>query len=98
MGEVYAVTHVTTGRAFALKKIRACAPHDAAQTRRFLLAARAATAIIPPNDIDVFDAFEDDDGTPVMIMELLEGESLHALRARPRALPLHRVPPPLLPA
>jgi serine/threonine-protein kinase len=89
MGEVYSAKNVGTGRDVALKLIRGVA--DADQTRRFLREARAATAIQHPNVIEVLDVFESDDGTPVMVMELLHGEPLSALRKRRGALPLHEV-------
>ncbi|WP_437945173.1 serine/threonine-protein kinase [Sorangium sp. So ce296] len=87
MGEVYAARNLGTGRDVALKVVRGVA--DAAQTRRFLREARAATAIQHPNVIEVLDVFEDDDHTPVMVMELLRGEPLSALRRRRGALHLH---------
>ncbi|KYG07299.1 protein kinase, partial [Sorangium cellulosum] len=87
MGEVYAARNLGTGRDVALKVVRGVA--DASQTRRFLREARAATAIHHPNVIEVLDVFEDDDHTPVMVMELLRGEPLSALRRRRGALLLH---------
>ncbi|WP_437939079.1 serine/threonine-protein kinase [Sorangium sp. So ce341] len=87
MGEVYAARNLGTGRDVALKVVRGVA--DAAQTRRFLREARAATAIQHPNVIEVLDVFEGDDHTPVMVMELLRGEPLSALRRRRGALHLH---------
>jgi serine/threonine-protein kinase len=96
MGEVYAAKHVKTGREVALKMILAAAASPD-QTRRFLREARAATAIQHPNVIEVLDVFEDEDGTPVMVMELLKGETFSALRKRAGALPLHEVATLLVP-
>ena len=90
MGEVYAAKHIKTGREVALKMILAAAASPE-QTRRFLREAKAATAIAHPNVIEVLDVFEDEDGTPVMVMELLRGETFSALRKRAGALPLHEV-------
>ncbi len=95
MGEVYSAKNIGTGRDVALKLIRGVA--DAEQTRRFLREAKAATAIQHPNVIEVLDVFEAEDGTPVMVMELLHGEPLSALRKRRGALPLHDVARLLLP-
>jgi serine/threonine protein kinase len=95
MGEVYAAKNVGTGRDVALKMIRGVA--DAEQTRRFLREAKAATAIQHPNVIEVLDVFQDEDGTPVMVMELLRGEPLSALRKRQGAVPLHEAARLLLP-
>jgi eukaryotic-like serine/threonine-protein kinase len=81
MGEVHAARNLSTGRDVALKMIRGEEVSDD-QKRRFLREAKAATAIRHPNVIDILDVFEDDDGTPVMVMELLTGEPLAALRTR----------------
>jgi serine/threonine-protein kinase len=89
MGEVYAALHVTTGKEVALKLIRSAEGASAEQVRRFMREARAATAIQHPNVIEVFDLFEDADGTPVMVMELLKGEPFSAYRERAGALKLH---------
>ncbi|WP_441288826.1 serine/threonine-protein kinase [Sorangium sp. KYC3313] len=94
MGEVYAARNVGTGRDVALKMIRGVA--DAAQTRRFLREAKAATAIQHPNVIEVLDVFEEDHA-PVMVMELLRGEPLSGLRKRRGALPLYEAARLLVP-
>jgi len=90
MGEVYAATNKKTGREVALKVIKS-AEITAERNRRFLREAKAATAIAHPNVIDVLDVFEDDSGAPVMVMELLEGESLSSLLRRLGKLPLAAV-------
>jgi serine/threonine protein kinase len=75
MGEVWAATHVSTGRRVALKFLRSTAQLHSHARRRFLREARAATAVRHPNVVQVHDLFELDDGTPVMVMDLLEGET-----------------------
>ena len=80
MGEVYAATNESTGRRVALKMVSAEEVSDS-KKRRFLREAKAATAIEHDHVIDILDVFEDD-GTPVMVMELLDGESLASLLAR----------------
>ncbi|WP_437297902.1 serine/threonine-protein kinase [Sorangium sp. So ce426] len=94
MGDVYAARNVGTGRDVALKMIRGAA--DAAQTRRFLREAKAATAIQHPNVIEVLDVFEEEH-TPVMVMELLRGEPLSGLRKRRGALQLYEAARLLVP-
>lgn len=89
MGEVYEAVNVNSGRAVALKTIRAEIEQSLEQRRRFLREAKAATAIDHPNVIEVLDVFEDDDGTLVMVMELLRGETLKAHRHKRGALTLH---------
>ncbi len=98
MGEVYAARHTNTGKEVALKVIRAATGVGKEHTRRFMREARAATAIEHPNVIQVFDVFEDDDGTPVMVMELLKGEPLSAYQERVGAMQLHDVATILGPA
>jgi hypothetical protein len=97
MGEVYAARHSTTGKEVALKLILT-AGSSKEHVRRFMREARAATAIDHPNVIEVFDVFEDADGTPVMVMELLKGEPFSRLLERAGALELHQVSEILLPA
>jgi serine/threonine-protein kinase len=101
MGEVYAARHVTTGKEVALKLIHYAGGTGTSgqeQTRRFMREARAATAIQHPNVIEVFDVFVDTDGTPVMVMELLKGETFADYRARVGAMTLHDTATLLLPA
>jgi serine/threonine protein kinase len=89
MGEVYAARNTRTGRLVALKIIRGSdgeLPEE--RRRRFKREARAATAINHPHVVEVFDVLEDADGYPVMVMELLEGESLAEMIMRERKLPL----------
>jgi eukaryotic-like serine/threonine-protein kinase len=81
MGEVHAARNLLTGREVALKLIRG-SETTPEQNRRFMREAKAATAIRHPNVIDVLDVFQEEDGTPVMVMELLRGESLSSLRKR----------------
>jgi serine/threonine-protein kinase len=103
MGEVYAARHTTTLREVALKRIR-LGPASPAESsgaeniRRFLLEARAATAIRHPNVVEVYDVFEDADGSPVMVMELLKGETFGAYRERVGALTLCEAAGILVPA
>jgi eukaryotic-like serine/threonine-protein kinase len=90
MGEVYAALNRGTGREVALKTIRTATP-SAEQTRRLLREAKASNAIGHPNVIDVLDVFEDTDGTPVLVMELLAGETLSARLRREGKLTLAQV-------
>jgi serine/threonine-protein kinase len=88
MGEVYAALNLATGRRVALKTIRSAFVDDHRRAR-FLREARATTAIEHPNVVQVLDVFEHDD-MPVMVMELLEGETLAALITREGRLSLGR--------
>jgi len=97
MGAVYAAENTKTGRSVALKVIRANEDPTSDATRRFLREAKAATAIQHPNVIEILDVFETDDGSPVMVLELLEGETLADFRKRRGAVQLHEAASLFLP-
>jgi len=95
MGMVWAATHMVTRRQVAIKL-----PHQSVRPevrRRFLREARAVSSIDHPNVVRVHDAFELEDGTPIIVMDLLEGETLGALLLRRQVLPLSEVTRVLLP-
>jgi serine/threonine-protein kinase len=97
MGQVWAVTHEVTHRVAALKLLNGPSHLQEGRRRRFLREARAASAVQHPNVVAVHDFFELSDGTPVMIMDLLEGETLGSKLAREGALPLDVTAAILLP-
>jgi serine/threonine-protein kinase len=97
MGQVWAVTHEVTLRTAALKLLNAAAHQRADRRRRFLREARAASAVQHPNVVQIHDFFELGDGTPVMVMDLLEGETLAERLKRDGALPLADAVDALLP-
>ncbi len=86
MGTVWAATHVVTQARFALKLLDAHVGARAERRARFVAEARAASAIEHPNVIRVHDVFDLDDGTSVMVLDLLEGESLAARLSREERL------------
>jgi serine/threonine protein kinase len=88
MGSVWAATHTVTLRKVALKFVSAPAHLKEELRKRFLREARAASAIQHPNVVQVHDFFELDSDTPVMVMDLLDGETLAQLFARERKLSL----------
>jgi eukaryotic-like serine/threonine-protein kinase len=75
MGEVWAATHVVTGKQVALKALKAEKATRPDLVQRFFREARAATVVGHANVVEVHDVFSFA-GVPVMVMELLEGESL----------------------
>jgi hypothetical protein len=81
MGEVFAAKHALTGKRVALKRIRS-EGRAAGGTDRFLREAHVVSALHHPNIVEIYDAFEDEDGAAVLVMELLVGETLSAYRAR----------------
>jgi len=101
MGEVWSATHSVSTRRVALKFVKSNpsdGPEDEGELRtRFLREARAAVLVRHPNVIDVHDVFEADEHTPVMVMDLLEGESLRDKLDREETLPIERVAEWMLP-
>src|SRR5580658_9486144 len=88
MGVVWEATHLVTRRRVALKFVIGPAHRRADLRRRFLREARAASAANHPNVVEVLDVFELEDSTPVMVMELLFGETLRDKLVRERKLSL----------
>jgi serine/threonine-protein kinase len=88
MGVVWAATHVVTRRRVAIKFLRAPTELETNHRRRFLREARAASAVDHPNVVSVVDVFELDDETPVIVMELLVGETLRQRLTRAGRIPL----------
>ncbi len=97
MGDVWSAIHVVTRRQVALKFLRGQLAGRPEMRQRLLREARAATAVEHPNVVEVLDVFELEDGLPVMVMALLEGETLTALLARSAPLPLDAALEVLLP-
>ena len=73
MGVVLRGVHLVTGRAIAVKILRA---DDDESARRFLREARIAAALDHPNVVGVLDFGTTEDGLAFQVLELLEGESL----------------------
>src|SRR6478672_8706912 len=81
MGEVYRAHDPRLRREVAIKVLPASATSDPDRLRRFELEACAAGALNHPNVLVVFDVGAHD-GTPYVVSELLEGQTLReAIRA-----------------
>jgi serine/threonine-protein kinase len=82
MGKVYLAEHPGIGRQAAVKVLT---PSDAADPQivsRFITEARAANAIRHPNIVDIYDSGVLPSGTPYIVMEFLDGETLKDALAR----------------
>ena len=75
MGEVYRARDARLGRDVAIKIIPAALAGDAGRLRRFEQEARAAAALNHPNILAVYDVGHQD-GSPYIVSERLEGETL----------------------
>jgi serine/threonine protein kinase len=86
MGEVYRARDTRLGRDVAVKVLRpefACEPE---RLGRFEREARAASALNHPNVVSLFDVGEHD-GSPYLVTEVLEGETLRERLDRGRLPP-----------
>jgi eukaryotic-like serine/threonine-protein kinase len=77
MGVVWEVIEESTGKRRAAKFLRDEDRSDM-MVRRLRKEAQAVSAIRHPNVVGVVELAVDDNGTPVIVMELLEGETLGA--------------------
>jgi serine/threonine protein kinase/Tol biopolymer transport system component len=75
MGDVYRARDERLGRDVALKLIRPASSQNPDHLRRFELEARAAAALNHPNIVAIYDVGFDE-GSPYIVCELLEGETL----------------------
>ena len=78
MGEVYRARDTRLGRDVALKILPESFSRDADRLRRFEQEARAVAALNHPNILAIHDIGQHD-GSPFLVSELLEGESLRAV-------------------
>lgn len=89
MGEVYRARDIRLKRAVAIKVLPQFVSNDPDRLRRFEQEAQAAAALNHPNILAVFQ-LGTYQGTPFMVLELLEGQNFRE-RLRAGALPVSKV-------
>ena len=87
MGEVYRARDPRLNREVAIKVLPAAFSDDRQRLHRFEQEALAVAALNHPNILAVYDIGRQDDGSPYIVSELLDGESLRErLRSGPLSL------------
>ena len=81
MAAVYEASH-RNGKRVALKLMHSRFGDSERQRKRFLREAYVANSIDHPGVVQVYDDGIDDTGAPFLVMELLSGETLAAMRKR----------------
>jgi eukaryotic-like serine/threonine-protein kinase len=97
MGTVWAATHTVTRRSVAMKFLKDSMRHRKDLRERFLREAAAASALKHPNVVEIIDVFDFAEGCPVMVMELLRGETLGAKLLRDERLSMDETAALMLP-
>jgi serine/threonine protein kinase len=97
MGTVWSALHVVTRRTVAMKFLRQAVAHKTDLRQRFLREAQAASALRHPNVVEVIDVFDLPDRSPVIVMELLEGETLGEKLVRDERLSMEETAAVMLP-
>jgi serine/threonine protein kinase len=87
MATVYAAIHPLIGKRAAIKVMTPVLSADAGAVVRFVQEARAVNQIRHPNIVDVFSFGRLPDGRSYLVMEWLQGETLHQRMTRPLGLP-----------
>jgi hypothetical protein len=82
MGSVWSAVHVSLGQRVAVKLIAKRYASSREARHRFDLEAKAVAQLRSRYVVQVYDHGETQDGTPYIVMELLEGESLDARVSR----------------
>ena len=89
MGKVYLAKDTRLGRTVAIKVLEREKVADDERKRRFMLEARAASALNHPNIVTLYDIARDS-GVDFLVMEYVEGQSLHN-RISPKGLSLEEI-------
>ena len=82
MAAVYAATHANNGKRVALKVLHAELASNPEVKSRFLREGYVANKVEHPGSVQVLDDDTAEDGSPFLVMELLEGVTLEEHRER----------------
>jgi eukaryotic-like serine/threonine-protein kinase len=93
MGVVYQCRHKIIDKRVALKILRADLAKDAEVTERFLMEAKAASAIADEHIISISDFGQLPDGAAYFVMEFLDGTPLAQVTGGGVPMPLERILP-----
>jgi len=93
MGEVYAADPVEGGPRVAIKMLRPEFASDPQVLSRFLEEGRTCLGLVHPNIVRVIDCASAEDGTPYLVMELLEGVPLGAYTQNGGRVPVAQAVP-----
>lgn len=88
MGTVWSATHVTLGQRVAIKLISAEHAQSPDARARFSVEAKAAARLKSRHVVQVYDDGETEAGTPYIVMEYLEGETLESRLEREKGVHL----------
>jgi serine/threonine protein kinase len=95
---VFEAEHLRLGKTFAIKLLRPELDPNRRTAQRFRREARAIARLKSEHIVSVIDCGELDDGTPYLVMELLEGKDLRSLLNREGSLPARRAVPLIIEA
>jgi serine/threonine protein kinase len=90
MGVVYAATHLQLDQKIAIKLLLPDVAGNQEVVRRFLVEARACSKVRSEHVTKVFDVGSEE-GSPYMVMELLEGQNFSELLEEHGPMPVHVV-------
>ena len=86
MGTLYVAEHKTLPKRYAVKVLKSAEKASPELLTRFEQEARIASGLGHPNIVEVLDFDRQPDGSPFIVMELLDGEDLAARLAKHGAL------------
>jgi eukaryotic-like serine/threonine-protein kinase len=90
-GSVWAARNELIDRDVALKMMRPEVAEDAVALQRFFNEAKASGRVRSPSIIEILDLGQAEDGSPFLVFELLEGESLDERLRRDSTVPAEQL-------